>query len=167
MPVIRRMQTSDIEAVMQIQIRCYQPHYNEPQSVLQQRLLQSPHTAWVAEDEQGICSYLVGYLSVLGKVTALQSIFQPSDHPNTLYLHDLAVHPRVNGQGVAASLVSQAVQSAQQQQMQYLALVAVQESYGFWQRHGFRTMTTLESDQCLLLDTYGESACYMQRTVVV
>ena len=160
-PVIRAMQTSDLEQVMAVQVACYHPAYHEPLSVLKQRLQDVPQTAWVAVDAQGVAGYLVSYLSCWGKITPLHHNFERADQPDLLYIHDLAIDPRLGGQGVAARLIQTAVAAAQRQHLRGLGLVAVQDALGFWQRYGFELMQQLSPQQQINLASYGVSAVYL------
>lgn len=160
-PVIRAMQTSDLEQVMAVQVACYHPAYHEPLSVLQQRLHNSPQTAWVAVDAQGVAGYLVSYLSCWGKITPLHHNFEHADQPDLLYIHDLAIDPRLGGQGVAARLIQTAVEAAQRQQLHGLGLVAVQDALRFWQRYGFDVVAQLPPQQQAHLASYGTAAVYL------
>lgn len=160
-PVIRAMHAHDLNQVMAVQVTCYHPAYHEPLSVLQQRLHASPQTAWVAVDAQGVAGYLVSYLSCWGKITPLHHNFERAGQPDLLYIHDLAIDPRLSGQGLAARLIQIAVEAAQRQHLRGLGLVAVQDALGFWQRYGFETVTRLPPQQQAHLASYGAEAVYL------
>ncbi|MEC7119926.1 MAG: GNAT family N-acetyltransferase [Pseudomonadota bacterium] len=158
---VRRMQAEDVLGMMAVQLASYQPEYHESLAILQSRYVASPQTAWVALDADGVCGYVVGYDSRLGKLTTLHADFQSDPQPNCLYLHDLAIHPRAKGQRLAEQLIGQVMSSAQAKNYQGLALVAVQGSVVFWQKQGF-SVTTLTQSTAQQLASYGSAACYMQ-----
>lgn len=162
MPVIRSMQQHDLPAVMRIQLACYQPEYHEPLAVLQQRFDLAARTAWVGLAQQQVAGYLVAYPSMQGLVTELNAIFKRYEQPNILYLHDLAVDRRFAGQSIAGDLLSAAFDHAQQQGWIGLALVAVQNSVGFWQKQGFQQQSLDLPQQQAYLAGYGDRAVYMQ-----
>ncbi|MFZ3192325.1 MAG: GNAT family N-acetyltransferase [Moraxellaceae bacterium] len=165
-PVIRLMQATDLNQVMAIQLTCYSAAYHEALSVLQQRFNCSPQTAWVAVDEHGVGGYLVAYVSSFGKVTALHSSFACTGQPDTLYIHDLAIDPRLGGQGVAARLIQTAFETAQTKHLRGLALVAVQDSTRFWRRHGFAPLALATPQQQANLAVYGAAAVYLYADVI-
>ncbi|WP_162818269.1 GNAT family N-acetyltransferase [Aquirhabdus parva] len=160
---IRAMQHGDIETVMQIQAECYVLDAIEPQSTFIDRLHTSPKTAWVVEDTLGVCAYLVGYYSTVGNITPLGGRFKPT-LSNCLYLHDLAILPRVAGQRLGVTLVNTAL-SQQPDHIQYTALVSIQNSVSFWQKIGFETQA-LDTDQTENLQTYPQPAFYMLKRLI-
>ena len=85
------MRDTDVAAVYAIQTEAYTSELIEEQSLIQERLRSAPDTAWVAEDQQGVCAYLVAYPGKLGKITPLGAPFSVSAQADSLYLHDLAV----------------------------------------------------------------------------
>jgi hypothetical protein len=90
---IRMMGAKDISAVYAIQQACYVPQMVEPEALIQQRWQQVADTSWVACDSAGPAAYLVAYRSLKNKVSALGEAFRHAECPDTLYLHDMAVHP--------------------------------------------------------------------------
>lgn len=160
---LRQMTRSDIPSVLVIQEECYVPDAIESEAVIRARLEHAPSCAWVAEDAQGICAYLVGYPSELGKVTPLGGNFAACSAPACLYLHDLAVARRVAGQGVGSRLVGLALDAARRQGLRYSALVSVQQSAQFWCGLGYAQRDLAEAAQAAHLGTYPGPACYMVR----
>ncbi|NDI85455.1 GNAT family N-acetyltransferase [Undibacterium crateris] len=157
------MRVEDVPAVYAVQAQVYVVAMVEPQSLLLERLQVAPDSAWVAEDAAGVGAYLAGYPSVTGKISALGADFAPASAANALYLHDMAVAPRMAGQGVAARLFEAAIQLARQRSYAALCLVSVQNTLSFWQRFGFEQETMLTPEQEALLATYSGSAYYCLR----
>ncbi|HYF77656.1 MAG TPA: GNAT family N-acetyltransferase [Symbiobacteriaceae bacterium] len=160
---IRRMTQGDVAFVNHVQVDCYSPFMQEDEATIRARFLLAPDTAWVAEDEGGVCAYLVGYRSVVGKVTPLNAVFELPECPDALYLHDLAVAPRGKGRGIGKALVQAACDQAVAEGLGYAALVSVQNSKAFWERLGFAEWARLHEDQRENLHTYEGPAYYMVR----
>ena len=161
----RRMEDRDIGSVMLIQREQYTESFIEPETAIRARLANFPDTAWVADDGHGVCAYLVGYRSVIGRVTPLCGNFAVHDNPDTLYLHDLAVALRAIGLGVGGGLLHLAWQGGIASGLRCSSLVSVQDSVAFWQRHGYAESSLAEGAQLAHLATYGSMARYMVRVL--
>lgn len=159
----RLMTEDDVSSVLAIQAQCYVPGAIESEAAIRARLLVAPECAWIAEDAHGVCAYLVGYPSELGKVTPLGSGFLPACEPTTLYLHDLAVSPRVAGAGVGSRLVGLALATARRRAMPYSALVAIQDAAAFWRGLGYEEHHVPDAAHAAHLRTYPGQALYMAR----
>jgi len=157
---IRRMREADIASVFAVQAQVYVAEMIEPASLIAARLAAAPQTCWVAEDRHGIGAYLMGYPSRYGKISALGAGFEVAAEADALYLHDLAVAPRMGGQGAGQGLVQQALAFARAQSWAYACLVSVQDSSRFWQRLGFLPSAALQAEQVALLKTYSGPALY-------
>ncbi|HJV73039.1 MAG TPA: GNAT family N-acetyltransferase [Noviherbaspirillum sp.] len=160
---LRLMTENDIAFVLAIQCECYVAEAIESETTIRTRLSIAPSCAWIAEDADGACAYLVGYPSELGKVTPLGSSFSIPPSPTSLYLHDLAVSRRVAGQGVGSMLVRFALDSAQRMGLHHSSLVSVQNSVTFWRALGYREQALSDTAQAAHLNTYPAPACYMVR----
>ena len=151
------MAEADLDAVLAVQAACYPPAMQEAADVVRARLRASPDTVLVARDADGVCAYLFAYPSRLGKVTPLGGAFAVPEAPDTLYLHDLAVAPRVAGQGVARRLVDTML--ARAGGLRHSALVSVQDSRRFWESLGYLPAAGDEA----ALATYPAGALYMTK----
>ena len=158
---IRPMRRGDLPAVLAIQAEAYVTETLETEATIRSRFETCPDTAWVAEAEHGVCAYLVGYRSLVGKVTPLDGDFAPQARGDSLYLHDLAVSTRANGRGLGPALVAAALDHARGQGLRYSALVSVQGSKGFWERLGYAAEHRLAQQQAANLATYAGPAFYM------
>lgn len=159
------MNTAHLDAVLQIQIQCYPTSMQEDPEQIAARLRASPEQCWVAEDGEGVCGYLFGYLSRRGLVTPLNGAFEPDPTPDCLYLHDLAVSPRAGGRRVGQQLVAAALRHPQTEPLAWSALVSVQESGAFWQRLGYRPASPADTRQAAHLDSYPTAALYMEQAL--
>ncbi|MDQ8020888.1 MAG: GNAT family N-acetyltransferase, partial [Moraxellaceae bacterium] len=75
---------------------------------------------------------------------------------DSLYLHDLAVLPRMKGQRLAQWLVQHAWARAWSMGLRSSALVAVQDSLPFWSRLGYARHAPLAPSQAVHLRSYGD-----------
>ncbi len=161
-PEFRPMREDDLAAMADIQRACYGRHMLEAPEILLQRLRCAADTCWVAVLEGKVRAYLAAYRSRLGKVTPLHAPFEPAQHPDTLYLHDLAVHPRAAGRSLGPSLVETLLALARRENLRYSALVSVQNSHAFWKRRGYADHALTDAAQRACLATYDDGR-YMSR----
>lgn len=165
---IRTMTAQDIPALERIQEEAYGAHFLEPAEIIAARFAACPQTAWVAENQGRTYAYLVGYLSKVGKITKLHESFINSPDPDCLYLHDLALSPSAQGQGIARVLIETAEKFAQSQNLNALALLSVQNSKAFWQKFGFEEYFDLDVQNRANQATYltdGQDAYYMVKSL--
>lgn len=158
---IRLMSQEDIPAVLHVQRECYELLTLEDEATIRARLNTSPDSAWIAEDDDGVCAYLVSYRSVVGKVTPLGGHFEVPSEPDCLYLHDLAISDRSKGSGMGSALVRFALAQARGEGLKYSSLVSVQGSSEFWKRLGFDVFTELDTTQKTNLQSYAGASWYM------
>ena len=163
---LRVMRESDLDAVLAIQSACYPAALNEDAATIRQRLHASPDTAWIASVADEAAAYLFGYRSHLGLVTPLGGIFSPADAPNCLYLHDLAVAPTWRSHGIANQLITAARAFASRQSLPFIALVALENARGFWERHAFATSEVASAQQADRLASYPGPCHYMTHQLV-
>lgn len=116
---------------------CYGAGFVESAEVFARRLASPVNCSLALEREGRVVAYLAAYRSVLGKVTPLHGGFKAAPAPDTLYLHDMAVHPAYAGQGLVRALLAPLLQGARDQGLRHSALVAVQGAQGYWARHGY------------------------------
>ena len=161
--IIRPMVCADIDTVLAIQADVYAGEILEEEGVISARLDTAPDTAWVAQTRLGVQAYLVSYPSQLGALTALGDNFQRAAAPDCLYLHDLAVAAVANGLGMGRALINEATRYAEEQGYPFSALISVQDSVAFWQRHGYSVVDHLSLRQQALLATYTGPAYYMSK----
>ena len=164
----RLISQADLAAVVALQDGCYSDALYESPALLSQRLQVAANSCWLAENSAGeLLAYLFSYPSINGYVTPLASAFAPAAAPELLYLHDMAVSPAARGLGLASQLLVTAKQHALSLGLTKLALVAVQGSVPYWQRHGFAVVNPLSASAISALASYhGEQACYMQLTQI-
>jgi len=162
-PALRPMQQHDLAAAGEIQAACYAGDLLEPAEILRQRLHCAPDTCWVASESGRVVAYLVAYRSLLGKITPLHAPFDPAPQPDTLYIHDLAVHPAAKGCRLGGLLVTTLLTVVRREKLRHSALVSLQGSKTFWARQGYRPHVLSDRREQLRLAGYGDAPCYMSR----
>lgn len=159
------MRDTDVAAVYAIQTQAYSSQLIEAQTLILARLQSAPDTAWVAEDQQGVCAYLVAYPSELGKISPLGAPFSVSTQADSLYLHDLAVAQRALGRRIAQQLIAAALTHASAMGYRYSCLVAVQSSGSFWKKQAYTAQHAISEDQLSCLQSYAGDATYFVKTL--
>lgn len=156
------MAPADLPAVMAIAAVVH-PDYPEDEAVFAERLRLAPEGCHVLAGEGGaLQGYLVSHPWPAGTVPALNSLL--GDIPQGVanwYLHDLALLPAGRGSGAAGAIVATIADQATERGYASLALVAVNDSTGFWRRQGFREMHDPALDRKLA--SYDDAARYMRR----
>lgn len=160
---IRLMQIADLNAVVRLQDHCYADEFYESPQVVAKRLMLYPQSCWLACYQDKIWGYLFSYPSRLGQVNPLGAEFGQYEQANCLYLHDMAVSPDARGQGVATTLLQQALNYAGTLGLSHAALVAVQNSAAFWQQQQFDVVEDLSEAASMALTSYGADAIYLAR----
>ncbi len=155
------MHEADLHAVLDVQAACYPPAMQEPGGVVLGRLLAAAATTLVAGDADGVCAYAFAYPSKLGRITPLHAGFAPAPDADTLYVHDLAVHPRAHGQGHGRQLAQVLFEAARALGLRHAALVAVMDARPFWEALGFAAADPGQGAAALA--TYPGDALYMCR----
>ncbi len=159
------MQAADLPSVMAIQRACYGDAFVEGHDVLARRLASPANGSLVALCGGEVQAYLAAYWSVAGKVTPLHGDFEACPQPDTLYLHDMAVHPDQAGQGLARRLLAPLWEQALRRGMRHAALVSVQGSQDYWCRQDFKVHPLQDPQQKRHLASYGSEAVYMLRSL--
>lgn len=157
---IRAMQATDLPVVLDIQARCYGGGLPESGGSLGAKLRAAPGSCFVAVHEDAVRGYLFSLPWQLGSLPSHDApICALPVEPDCFYLHDLAVHPDARGSGAASALVARFLACAQA--LDHACLVAVQDSSGYWMRHGFSVVTAAALRPASLA-SYGDQAIYMQ-----
>lgn len=152
----------DVPQLMLVQQNCYSEELVESAAVMTERIDAFSQTCWGYFIDQQMAGYLLAYPSVLGSITPLAAAFPLYKNANCLYLHDMAISSAFRGQSLAPKLLKHATAEAEKMGLQALALVAVQGAEAYWAKQGFVTVTDINAEQQVILDTYlPEIACYM------
>ena len=163
----RPLTVDDLPGLLDVQRACYGDDYVESAEVFARRLASPAQWSLVLEDDGRVCAYLAAYGSLLGKVTPLHGDFEAVPQPDTLYLHDMAVLPQLVGRGLARALLGPLWQHATARGLRQSALVSVQGSQTYWERHGYAQQPLGDAAQRERLASYGAGAVYMARAMAV
>ena len=164
--VVRPLGLSDLPALLAVQLACYGEGFVESGEVFARRLTNPANCSLVLEQDGRVCAYLAAYRSVRGKVTPLHGDFETVAQPDTLYLHDMAVWPQCAGQGLARALLQPLWNQARSGGLRHTALVSVQGSQAYWERHGYTVQPLADAAQRERLASYGDGAVYMARALI-
>lgn len=156
------MAPADLPAVMAIAAIVH-PDYPEDEAVFTERLGLAPEGCHVLTSADGVLQgYLVSHPWPAGTVPALNSLLGEIPHGlANWYLHDLALLTFVRGSGAAGAIVAGIARQAAETGYTSLALVAVNDSAGFWRRQGFHEVHDPTLDRKLA--SYDDAARYMRR----
>ena len=123
--------------------------------------------ALVFSTGEGIAGYTVSHPWRAMDPPALNSrLGELPDQPETYYIHDIALLPELHGTGAAALAVALLLARAGKEKLATASLVAVNDSAGFWERHGFRKVTSgkiIDATLVRKLRGYGGAATFMVR----
>lgn len=141
------------------------PLYPESPAVAAERLALYPAGCLVAERVGNLLGYTVSHPGLLGRPPVLDSLLGSlPEKPDCLYLHDIALLSEPRGLGLGSALIARLLMLAKAEGFALLALTAVNNSAGYWQRQGF---APYHGDAALAakLASYGEDALYLVRAV--
>lgn len=157
----RPMVPGDLPAILAVAAEVH-PAYPEDEAVFAERMRLAPRGCLCLADDEGITGYLVSHPWRERDVPALDSLLGsiPPGAP-VWYVHDLALLPAARGTGAAGRAVEHLVAAARAQGCRALALVAVNDSCGFWERQGFRGVH--DPSLASKLASYDDAARYMMR----
>ncbi|MBN9435856.1 GNAT family N-acetyltransferase [Bosea sp. (in: a-proteobacteria)] len=158
----RPMAPADLPGVMNVAAEVH-PGFPEDEAVFAERLVLSPAGCLsLAGADGGLAGYVVSHPWPLLQAPALNSRLGaiPPD-ADAYYIHDLALLPRAQGSGAASRVVALLEEEARKAALRRMALIAVNRSAGFWQRHGFRLTHDASLDRKLA--SYDDDARYMTR----
>lgn len=161
----RAMTPADLRAVMAVAAEVH-PDYPEGEAVFAERLALYPGGCLCLADARGIAGYVLSHPWRPRAVPALNALL--GDIPagaTAYYIHDLALLPRMRGSGAASGVVARLAEHARTSGFATMALVAVNASAGFWQRHGFRVTHDASLDRKLA--SYDDAARYMTRALSI
>jgi ribosomal protein S18 acetylase RimI-like enzyme len=114
------------------------PHFFESLEVLSERQSLYFHGAYLLEVNERPAGYLLSHPWRLGDLPPLNTLLEslPAG-ADTYYIHDLALLPVARRIGAASFITEALAKHARAQGFATMSLVAVNNSQGFWERHGF------------------------------
>jgi GNAT superfamily N-acetyltransferase len=129
-------------------------HADLPESaaVLAERLTLFPPGCWVTSG-----GYLIAHPARFGAPPPLDTLLgRLSPEADVLHLHDVALLPERQGQGLGGEAMRLALDVAARRRLRGVTLVAVHGTAGYWRKFGFATSV---AD----VGTYGAAAQFMVR----
>ncbi len=139
------------------------PGHFEERACFAERLALFPGGCFVLAARAGITGYLIAYPWTAGAIPPLNSLLgRLPATAEAVYLHDLALHPGVRGQGVAGPMIQRLADTLRLLSTRQIALVAVNGSAPFWERMGFAPVLG-DPSFTAKLESYGSDATYMTR----
>jgi GNAT superfamily N-acetyltransferase len=163
---LRPLGLADIDAVLRLQARCYEPSLIEDGRAFEAKLRATAGLPcnWLAEQDGEPLAYVVSLPVCDDSFPAWNAHTCPSSRrARLLYLHDLAVAPAGRGRGLGQRLLARVLQAARELRLPELGLVAVQDSLAFWQRQGFAVPAALPAQIGAKLASFGADARYLSR----
>lgn len=156
------MQDQDLTTVVAI---ADQVHLDYPESpaIYAERLQLFAGGCQIARDASGIVhGYAIAHPALLGQPPSLDSMLSALPvAANCLYLHDIALLPSARKFGLGGSLIAYLRLLAQTMQLDYLALVAVNNSAPYWRRQGFTGYAGVDAVLRQKLASYHADAEYL------
>lgn len=158
----RKMDAADLGDVVRVARLAFPDHFEAP-ACFAERFALYPRGCFTLAAAGEVVGYLIAYPWTAGSAPPLNSLIQALPEAATvLYLHDLALHPAARGSGHTAPVVETLVRQAREDGWDTIALVAVNQATGFWEKLGFAVVS--EPAMSSKLASYGADAAYMTRT---
>lgn len=152
--------SSHWQQIEQIQHIAYGDDFPESIAVLKSKVAASPQTCFVCiDDQQHIVGYLISHPYHKGSTPKLHEISSVIDSIH-LHLHDLAITPTAQGQGLPKLLINHLFAVLNTMNYQSVSLISVQDSAKFWQKCGFIIDNSLSAPT-----NYGDNAICMSRSI--
>jgi len=157
----RPMTEADLDAVNRI-AGVVHAAYPEDPMVFAERLNLYPKGCLIAANaENAVCGgYCIAHPWRLGRIPALNAMLgeTPKD-ADCLYVHDVAILPATRKGGLGVQISDLLKRVARSEGFCRLALTSVHNSEPFWERQGYRRVTTPELTRGP--QSYGHDAVYM------
>lgn len=155
------MRASDLPAVLDLQDICFPTIEPESERCLAAKLQASPRTCFVAMQGDELMGYIITHpwTSRLPPELDAPHCNPPADS-DSLYLHDLSVHPKARGTGTGQMLLDAFYYVLDHSDYTVSTLVAIQDSTGYWEHQGYEIVPFSNAVDNKLV-TYGVDANYM------
>lgn len=151
------MRPADLDAVAAIAAVVH-PGYPERPQVFADRLTLFPAGCLMAEEDGRPLGYCLSHPGIIGQPPALDTVLGALPRAaDCLYLHDVALLPEARSRHLGAALAGLLEDVARAQGFDRVALTAVNNSDGFWQRLGYG------AQPCAKLASYGDATYRVKR----
>lgn len=158
----QQMTADDLDGVAEVAMHTFPDHFEETERFAERLRFGPEYCAVLRSPGGAVCGYLLAYPSPSAKLTPLnQPIGSSGQEADAVYISDLAVLPEARGAGVTRAVVDRVVRLARKDGFKAVTLVAVNNSTGFWERHGFQVQERPDARETLA--SYGDDARFMVR----
>lgn len=154
----RPLTDADLPNLCAIADRVHPDHPESPEA-LASHLRVFPAGCFLADGPDGALGYCLSHPGRVGRPPALDTVLTGIADADCLYLHDIALLPEARGLGLGEAMVGRLAKVARAHGFDRMALTAVSQSWGFWERQGFHRHA------CPALASYGAAAVYMVRAL--
>jgi len=158
----RPMRANDLDGVVAVAASAFPGHF-ESRACFEERLRLFPQGCFALAATDTVKGYLITYPWPLGAIPPLNSLIgKLPERRDALYLHDLALHPDMRGQGQVRPILERLVRDTRAMGIPAIALVSVNDTAAFWQAMGFQPAP---DDDAIgrKLHSYGDGSVYMIR----
>lgn len=160
--IIEKMRPEHLPGVMMVQAAAYHEIEPEDLPVMARKLELSPESCFVCRVNRDVKGYILAHPWLKCQIPELHvRIAELPPGADSMYVHDLAVTSEVRGQHAAVALFTAMRKAAIAAGFRYSHLVAIQSSFRFWEKMGYKPMnnTTLQGK----LNSYPPGAVVMQQ----
>lgn len=162
-PTWREAEGSDLAAMMRI-ADVVHPDFPEDPLVFSERLALFPRGVLLLADDEP-AGYVLSHPWMLDRPPALDTALgNLPPAADTYYIHDIALLPRVRGQGHARAAIDSLMALASDASLSTASLISV-IGPTYWQAFGFRDASSRIAAE--KLRSYSDMARYMVRDLVV
>ena len=157
------MTAADIDAIFAI-AEVVHPAYPEDRAVMAERLALYPAGCLVLRRGEEVIGYALSHPWAQNDAPPLNTLLGAlPERAEVYYIHDLALLPEARGLRAGEAAVRRLAEHARALGLAHMALVAVNDSGGFWRGQGF----VVENSPALArkLVSYDADAAYMTRVL--
>lgn len=142
---VRPLDVTDLDELLIVQRAAYGDIYIESKETFHTKLVVSNETCLAGFKDGRMAGYCIGFNWQSGLAVPLHSDIREIQHlENAFYVHDIAIHPDFEGQGLAKTLMNTSIEIARTRGFKLLELTAVQTAATYWERFGYKPMAQAE-----------------------
>ncbi|MEN9693521.1 MAG: hypothetical protein RLZZ330_1165, partial [Actinomycetota bacterium] len=132
---IRPLVESDLDNLLVVQRAAYGDIYIETKEIFHTKLMVSPNTCLGGFTRDRMAGYCIGFEWQSGLAVPLHSdIREVTPDKSAYYVHDIAIHPDFEGQGLAKTFMQETIEIARSLGHNKIELTAVQTAATYWER---------------------------------
>ena len=138
--------------MMNVHKSCFQDIYQENEFVYDNLITVFPEGSLGAFCDGKLIGYVYFHPYYNHTAKPLNSALSLKGDEDCMYLHEIAVLPAYRALRIPNSLMEEFDKVSVKYQMKYQSLVSVQNSVGFWEKHGFTVVG--QTDECEYSDGF-------------